>query len=135
MADYDPYEDDIDPVYIEGEKNLVEETLDSYHQIHDVADWQLVVTIDAGGGYSWNRFHAFYDPASRRYFWIGGSGCSCDAIANMVYSPAQFQNGDRAALLRAVEAHLDDDNYPSIPTGDAFRAVGTIQHFVPKETP
>lgn len=65
-------------------------------------NWLPVTSIDLGCGYEWEEFHAFWSPTARRYFWHGSAGCSCNSWADDVDAEADFRNGGRADLLRAI---------------------------------
>ena len=67
-------------------------------------DWQHVLTVSSGGGYDWQTFHAFYSPTSRRFYWHGAAGCSCNDWGDELASESGFQNGMKGDLERAVRA-------------------------------
>lgn len=69
--------------------------------LRDAADW-VEVTELAYYDYSWSILRAYYSPSARRYFWYGDSGCSCNDWTDLIESPADFENGDRQALIRAL---------------------------------
>lgn len=92
-------------------------------------DWQHVVTLgDAGASYEWTTLAAYYSPSARRYFWLGGSGCSCNSWYDDATSVEAFENGDRDALVRAVKSFADDHEY-SFPGSEASETLATIKTF------
>lgn len=70
-------------------------------------DWRYVLTLDEGGGYNWATLHAFWSPSARRFFWLGNSGCSCTSWSDDLRGEADFENGDKAALRRALRGFAD----------------------------
>jgi hypothetical protein len=91
-------------------------------------DWVEVAKLDDQGGYEWTDFNAFYSPAARRYFWHGDSGCSCNSWSDGLGSAADFEDGDRAALLRAWESFAKDRQY-TISVSDYLSGVEEIRNF------
>lgn len=90
-------------------------------------DWVEVATLGDQGGYEWTDFNVFYSPAARRYFWYGASGCSCNSWGDDLSSAADFENGDRAALLRAWETFAKESY--GISVTDYTDGVTTIHAF------
>lgn len=70
-------------------------------------DFQEVVSIDFGGGYDWDSLEAWYSPSKRKFFWIEGSGCSCNSLGDDVRALADFSVGNRDELANAVRAKYD----------------------------
>lgn len=93
-------------------------------------DWQHVTTCGDSGGYDWTTFHAFYSPAERRYFWAGESGCSCNSWGDDLSTAADFQNGTKDDLLRALRAFCDAYRY-SVSAPEALDANRDIRTFRP----
>ena len=84
----------------------------TYEPIDGAADWVEVATLEDGRmDYEWAEFRAFYSPSARRYFWHGDSGCSCNSWGDEVQGVEDFENGDRASLLRAWETFTEDHSY------------------------
>lgn len=110
---------------------LIDE-LGYYHEDHpllaDTADWVHAVTLDdGGGGYEWAVLTAFWSPSARRYFWVSGSGCSCNSITDYAQAVSDFEHGDRAALDSAL-IRFAADEYRSM--GDQLdRARGDLRDF------
>jgi len=65
-------------------------------------DFQEVVSIELGGGYEWNSLEAWYSPGKRRFFWIEGSGCSCNSLGEGFESINDLDSGSREELITAV---------------------------------
>ena len=98
-----------------------------YIPMDGTADW--VEVSDLGeGGYEWTEFKAFYSPSARRYFWHGDSGCSCNSWRDDLDSAADFENGDKAALLRAWEAFAKEHPY-AIQVSDYLDGAEEIRKF------
>lgn len=91
-------------------------------------DWEVVVNVSSGGGYDWTIFRAFWSPTERRYFWRGGSGCSCNSWGQGLRTPGSFGDGNRDALGRALRAFVEDYDY-SVSTSAALAATQTISTF------
>jgi hypothetical protein len=101
----------------------------TYSPIPGTEDWAEVALLEDGrGDYEWTEFKAFYSPSARRYFWHGDSGCSCNGWSDDVSTPAGFEDGDRAALLRAWESFTKDHSY-DFSTEDYLSGVAEIRNF------
>lgn len=99
-----------------------------YKRMPGTEDWAEVARLGDQGGYEWCDFNAFYSPSARRYFWHGDAGCSCNSWSEDLGNAADFQNGDRAALLRAWEAFSKDYPY-SIHVADYTHGITEIKNF------
>ena len=99
-----------------------------YTRRSGTTDWVEVGQLGDGGGYEWTDFNVFYSPTARRYFWHGDSGCSCNSWSDDLGAAADFEDGDRAALLRAWESIAKEHKY-SINAADHIDGVNTIQSF------
>ncbi|MBT2537260.1 hypothetical protein [Arthrobacter sp. ISL-69] len=99
-----------------------------YGPIKGTGDWAEVGALGTSGGYDWTDFNVFYSPSARRYFWHGDGGCSCNSWSDGLTSDADFENGDRAALLRAWESFAKEHEY-TIRTTDYLSGVETIRNF------
>ena len=94
-------------------------------------DWVEVARLgDDGGSYDWTDFNAFYSPSARRYFWHGDSGCSCNGWTDGLGTSADFEDGDKEALLRAWESFAKDHSYTFSAT-DYLDGVREIREFKP----
>ena len=91
-------------------------------------DWVEVAQLGDQGGYDWTDFNVFYSPSARRYFWHGDRGCSCNSWIDGIGTSEDFENGDRAALLRAWEAFAKDNQY-SIHVTEYLSGVTEIRNF------
>ena len=98
-----------------------------YTPIPGTEDWAEVADLGEGG-YEWTEFKAFYSPAARRYFWHGDSGCSCNYWTEAIDTADDFENGDKAALLRAWEAFSKEHPY-AIQVADYLDGVEEIRKF------
>lgn len=96
------------------------------HRIPGTEDW-VTVANEGEGGWDWCIFNAFYSPSARRFFWHGDSGCSCNSWDDDLKTSADFQDGDRDALLRAWEVFAKDSYAFSIE--DYQRGVSRIRTF------
>lgn len=99
-----------------------------YVRMAGTEDWVEVAQLGDGGGYDWTDFNVFYSPSARRYFWHGDSGCSCNSWKDDLSTSADFEDGDRDALLRAWESFAKEREY-SIRTGDYLNGVSEIRNF------
>lgn len=100
-----------------------------YVQMLGTEDWVEVGQLgDGGGSYDWTEFRAFYSPSARRYFWHGDSGCSCNGWDDDLSTAADFEDGDRASLLRAWEEFAKDHSY-DINVRDYTDGVSEIRKF------
>lgn len=99
----------------------------SYQRMTGTEDFVTVAELGEGG-YSWAEFKAFYSPAARRYFWHGDRGCSCNGWSDDLTSASDFQDGDRAALIRAWEVFAKENDY-EITITDYLDGVKTINNF------
>lgn len=74
----------------------------------ETEDFQHVVSVDFGDGYSWDSLEAWYSPSRRRFFWLEGAGCSCNSLGDDVSSIADFAAGNRDELTAAVRRKYDE---------------------------
>ena len=100
----------------------------SYKRMAGTDGWVEVARLGDQGGYDWCDFNAFYSPLTRRYFWHGAAGCSCNSWQDDLESVDDFENGDRAALLRAWEAFAKLHHY-TIHVTEYTHGVTTIKNF------
>lgn len=99
------------------------------YEPHDLpTDWQHVLSISDGAGYEWSEFYAFYSPTARRFFWSGGSGCSCSGWGDDLKRETDFENGSKADLERAARDFLDDNSYDFTPA-DGIAAMETLRRW------
>lgn len=76
-------------------------------------DWIPVTSIDLGGGYEWEEFHAWYSPSARLYYYGSGSGCSCNSFADDYHQLEDFESTPRKEELRAAALRFIDRSYRS----------------------
>jgi hypothetical protein len=74
----------------------------------ETADFEHVVSVRLGGGYDWDDLEAWYSPSRRKFFWLDGSGCSCNSLGDGVTSIADFDAGNRDELSSAVRRKYDE---------------------------
>lgn len=93
-------------------------------------NWQHVITVtDGGGGYEWATLHAFYSPTARRFFWLGDSGCSCNSWGDGVGSEADFHNGTKKDLERAVREFLSVHSHYGFSATDGIDALAELRRW------
>lgn len=100
-------------------------------KLAEAADWVTVVEIGDGGSYDWTDFYSWYSPSERRYFWGSGSGCSCNSFTDDYSSVADFENGDRAALMAGIRRFAEEYEYAVRPT-DLVDALTRANSFDPR---
>lgn len=108
----------------------VEHVLSEYRFKGDLKslDFVPVVSVDFGGGYDWDEFHAWYSPSRRVFFWTSGAGCSCNSISDDIYSIDDLENGrERADVMAAVRSYFDG-RYDDKP-GDRVEALAEVNAF------
>ena len=101
---------------------------------HLPTNWQHVVSLTDGGWYKWVTLHAFYSPTSRRYFWDYGSGCSCTYWGMDLRSEADFANGSKDDLIRAIRRFRDYCTIYGFSPSDIIDAVNKVRVWRPTKT-
>ena len=99
--------------------------------LRDAADW-VEVTELSYYDYDWAILRAYYSPSARRYFWYGASGCSCYDWKDDINSPADFESGDRRALIRALREFGPEegrDRYYGLTPDDTNAAIRAVTLF------
>lgn len=88
----------------------VRDVVYTYHgtEIPQTQDFDHVLTIEFGGVYDWDSLVAWWSPSKRRFFWLDGSGCSCNSLGDDVRSIDDFTAGNRDELTTAVRAKYDN---------------------------
>lgn len=77
-----------------------------YEQYPELIDHiEYVGSYDAGEMYDWDEFHVLYDPQTREYVWLYGSGCSCNWLSDEYQHPQDLQRGPKSALLSALRSY------------------------------
>ena len=76
-----------------------------------------LVMVEQVGSYSydWESFTIFKEPATRLYYWIAESGCSCTGPLEDS-SKADLDRGNIAAMRAAFKSWLESD--PEIEPGE-----------------
>lgn len=54
--------------------------------------------------YDWDRFASYYDPSSKMFYWVEGSGCSCNDLWDDVHSVGDMQVGRKSEFLSAASS-------------------------------
>lgn len=62
--------------------------------------------------YEWEEFASFYDPVTRIFYWLEGSGCSCNYLWEDVTTVGDLSVGRKEELLSAA-ASFSDGRYDS----------------------
>ena len=93
------------------------------------ADWVHVLTLDGSDTVEWSTLHAFYSSSARRYFWHGAVGCSCNCWSEELDSLADFENGEKTDLERALR-RFGDTEY-GISAEDMLDALADLRRFKP----
>ena len=65
--------------------------------------------ISLGDGYRWVEIEVYYSKEENRYFWISGSGCSCDSLWENVNTIADMCNGSRQNAADAIRAFAEEN--------------------------
>lgn len=52
--------------------------------------------------YDWDRFASFYDPITRKFYWVEGSGCSCNDLWDDIRTVGDMCVGSKKELLKAA---------------------------------
>ena len=88
-------------------------------------------TIDQGGGYEWDEWHAYYDPETRLYYTGEGAGCSCDYYD--IREAVDQSNGlhSRADVLASLNRYADE-SYDNIRKEAAVTASKVMSFTPPK---
>lgn len=75
---------------------------------------QMVLVAEAtkGGGYDWDDFYAYYHTGRKRYYYVYGSGCSCNSISDGMDSLADFMDvSTQDELIRAFKREMIEKGY------------------------
>lgn len=99
--------------------------------IQGTEDFREVVEIELAGGYEWDTLLGYYSPSKRKFFWIEGSGCSCNWIWDGVNSIDYFEFGEREELVNAVRRKYED-GYNSNPT-EMVSSIAVVMTFNTEE--
>jgi hypothetical protein len=83
-------------------------------------DWVPVTSIDLGGGYDWEEFHAWWSPSARLFYYGSGSGCSCNSFSDDYRKVDDFSYTPRKEEVRAAARRFVDGSYRS--ARDVFQA-------------
>lgn len=98
----------------------------------DPMDLVPVTSVNLGGGYDWDEFHAWYSPSRRVYYWASDSGCSCNSFGDGLDSIDDFENGrSRADVMAGANRYFDDQD--TNPAQERVRVLHEINSFNEKE--
>ena len=86
-----------------------------------------VDSLSFGDGYSWTEIEVFYSKELKRFFWLEGSGCSCNSLWEDVKSLADMCDGTRLAAASAVRS-LAEENRSEF-YGDIATAANKVLSF------
>lgn len=105
-----------------------------HHVLEGAEDFVSVATVGEYG-YSWHLLDAWYSPSRDRFYWASGSGCSCNSLMDGVSTIGHLQDGDRDALVRAVEAEFGADEY-TLSASALAKEIHTIRtwRYTPEES-
>jgi hypothetical protein len=99
-----------------------------YDPIDGTEDFQEVVGLDLSqGGYEWDSLEAWYSPSKRRYFWVEGSGCSCNSLGDDVRRLDELANGNRDELVSAIRAKYEEGY--NVSPSDMLADIATVKTF------
>lgn len=102
--------------------------------IRELEEMQLVDDFTTGGGYDWSTFVSYYHPGSDRFYYVSGSGCSCNSISDGISRLSDFQSvRTLRELERAFRAEAKFREYDSDwSEAEVSSAVGRILNWRPK---
>ena len=78
-------------------------------EIPGTEDFRLVIKATAYESYEWAEFLAWYSPSSRKYFWSGQSGCSCNMFE--IYKLDNLENGSKQDMVNALRRFMQERDY------------------------
>lgn len=87
----------------------------------------LVDSIGMSEGWDWTDMEVYFSKEKNRFYWISGSGCSCNSLWDDIRSLSDFEDGDRKAAASAVRRFAEDSGYGS--AGDIATAARTVLMF------
>lgn len=94
----------------------------------DTKDFVEVLSVElSDGGYEWDSLEAWYSPSKRKFFWLQGSGCSCNSLGEDVNSIADLEVGNREELITALRAKYD--NAYGAKAGDLVTDIAKVKAF------
>lgn len=90
-----------------------------------------VAKLDFGGGYDWDEMEIYYIASQKRFFWLSGSGCSCDYLWSDYSTLGSLQNGFREDTINAIRSFISErSDYAKI---DGTEAIAKVKNFrIPK---
>lgn len=84
---------------------------------------------DAGSGYDWDEFHAWYDEAARIFYWHSEGGCSCSYFGDSTErSDLSFgSKQDAIAALKEWAGDNDGNYWSDLDKADVLRLEAAIR--------
>lgn len=67
-----------------------------------VPGWTEVL-VKYSGGYDWDFFGAWHDHDARIFYWLSGSGCSCNDPGDGIYTTGDLEQGRKSELIAAYK--------------------------------
>lgn len=61
--------------------------------------------------YEWEMFESYYDPQSGMFYWVSGSGCSCNSLWDDIHTVGDMQVGRKEEFLNAAASFGDGGAY------------------------
>lgn len=66
--------------------------------------------ISLGDCYGWTDLEIYYSEEKDRYFWLEGSGCSCNSLWDDVKTLADMCDGNRKNVADAIRRFAKDNS-------------------------
>jgi hypothetical protein len=63
-----------------------------------------VDSLSFGDSYGWTEIEVFFSKELNRFFWVEGSGCSCNSLWDDIRSLADMCDGSRQSAANAVRS-------------------------------
>ena len=87
---------------------MLETLSDDLWNMSDVARAEakkLVKVVDLGsGGWEWDQFVGYRHTETGRFYWISGSGCSCNGLFDDVSCPSNLEDGTAKDLAESYKS-------------------------------
>lgn len=58
--------------------------------------------------YDWDRFASYYDPRTEMFYWVEGSGCSCNDLWDDINTIGDMNVGRKDEFLRAASSFAEN---------------------------
>jgi hypothetical protein len=86
-----------------------EENEMSYSSIIEENNLVLVDSWSGQESYEWTEIEVYYSEEKRQYFWLSGSGCSCNSLWDDVNSIEDLCNGSRKNAIDAIKRFAEEN--------------------------